>query len=117
MACVAARADESAVQVSHATKGRAGAAIDSDAEPTRASALRRSTTDAKEEAAVRNSSEMPLHAAAAANIGAGPAPAYMQAELTSGGRAPKSNSESCFGVNALSVRRPPVLVGNLLREV
>ncbi|CKO81895.1 Uncharacterised protein [Mycobacterium tuberculosis] len=47
-------------------------------------------TDSYDAAVVPNSAARPFHAAPAAIIGPAPAPAYMRAELISGGKAPKS---------------------------
>jgi hypothetical protein len=90
VACAAARWAWAAVVVSHVMNGWAAAAADADAGPIHCSPVSSATTDSYPVAAVLNSPASALQAAAAAIIGPAPAPAYMRAELTSGGSAPKS---------------------------
>lgn len=52
------------------------------------------------------STAMPFHAAAAASRSAAPAPPYMRAELTSGGRAPKSTEAFRFWSSAVVAGAP-----------
>ncbi|BDB43438.1 hypothetical protein IWGMT90018_38840 [Mycobacterium kiyosense] len=90
-ACSPANARQSAVQLSQTEKGCAAAAIARAAGLSHSSVVSLVITASKSDAAALNSAATPFHAAPAASIGAAPAPAYISAELTSGGSAPKSN--------------------------
>jgi hypothetical protein len=109
MACAAASDEDSAVEFNQPNRGCAAAAIDSDAALIHCSVLSRVITESKADAAVINSAAMLFHAAAAASIGAAPAPAYIAAEFTSGGKAPKSTSTVRSQSRAVTVGGGPVL--------
>src|ERR1700741_260458 len=68
----------------------AAATIEADAGPCQAPLVSPETTEPYEDAAEYNSSARPSQAAAAVSSGPGPAPAYIRAELISGGNNPKS---------------------------
>jgi hypothetical protein len=69
----------------------AAAAIAADAGPCHSSSVSAETTAPYDSAVERNSAATPFHAEAAATIEAGPAPAYIRDEFTSGGSIEKSN--------------------------
>ncbi|BCZ20509.1 hypothetical protein MTY59_03640 [Mycobacterium senriense] len=79
-----------AVVFIHATYGATAATIAPDDGPTHGSAASCDVTVRYDVAAELNSAANFSQAAAAATHGSDPAPAYIRAELTSGGRPPKS---------------------------
>jgi hypothetical protein len=68
--------------------GAAAAAIDVDAAPCQDSLVSPEITEPEEAAVEFRSADSPSQAAAAASIDPAPGPAYMRAELISGGNAP-----------------------------
>lgn len=74
---------------SHATCGAAAAALDADDGPCHGSVASAEMTDSRLAGVVCNSLATSSHAVAADSIGPAPGPAYIRAELTSGGNAAK----------------------------
>jgi hypothetical protein len=81
-----------AVILVHATYGAAAAAIDADDGPSQGPAVSATSSDWYELAAECIVAASPSQAAVAANIGPEPGPAYIRAELISGGSSAKSMS-------------------------
>jgi hypothetical protein len=71
-----------------ATYGAAAAAISVEDGPVHDSSVNSEITDPYEDAVERNSAANPFQAVAAACIDPDPGPAYIRAELISGGNAP-----------------------------
>lgn len=88
--CMPMAASRPAVAVIHDTKGAAAAAIAIDAGPSQV-AVRSVITALNPDAVAYNSSARTSQADAAAKNGPGPAPVYINPELTSGGNAAKSS--------------------------
>src|SRR4051794_3955253 len=81
-----------AVSCNHPTYGVAAAAIAADAGPIQGPAVSPATIDSYKAAAAYRSLAKPSQAVAAASIDPEPGPAYISAELTSGGNNAKSTA-------------------------
>jgi hypothetical protein len=82
-----------AAPCNHCKYGPAACVIDSEAGPIHCPFdARPETTESKDDADAHISEAKPSHAAAAASSGPEPAPAYIRAELISGGKKAKSRT-------------------------
>jgi hypothetical protein len=88
-ACPAADSAEAAAALNHPAYGAAAAAIDAADAPCHGPPANPEVTDVNDAAVDPSSADNPSHATAASSKGPDPAPASINAELTSGGRTRK----------------------------